>query len=73
MTHLFIPVSMSDRIDKVTFVADLGNDLQFIVNKDKKWLVNFDAAKTKPLFFNHIRKLIEPSLFKIFLLYEVEL
>lgn len=38
-----------DLFNKVKMAVDLVNDLQSIVNCDKKWLLNFTASKTKLL------------------------
>ena len=36
--------------------AELDEDLRCIVEWDEKWLVSFNATKTKLLYFNHHRE-----------------
>lgn len=46
---------------EVKQAADLQNDLQSVISWGKKWLVKFNAPKTKRLFFSHLKELFLPS------------
>ena len=51
----------NDVSDKVEMAADLEDDLCTVVELDKKWLVSFNASKTKLLSINRFRAPFLPS------------
>lgn len=63
MTLPFTPVSIANpSVDKVNLAPVLDKDLQSVVNWVRKWLVNFNAPKTKMLSFTHHRDLFLPAI-----------
>lgn len=44
----------NDQLDEVKMATDVQNYLQAVVNRAKRWLINFNASKTI-LTINHLR------------------
>lgn len=45
----------NDQLDKVKMATDVQNYHQAVVNRAKRWLINFNASKTIILTINHLR------------------
>ena len=56
---VYSSITGSDQFEKVEMAAELEYDLRGIVEWGNRWLVTFNATKTKLLSFNHHR---DPSL-----------
>ena len=54
-TTVYSGITGSDQFEKVEMAAELEYDLRSIVEWGNRWLVTFNATKTKLLSFNHHR------------------
>lgn len=52
----------SIRVDKDNLAADLEDDIQSVVIWFKKWIVNVNASKMKPLSFTHLTEQLVPAI-----------
>lgn len=59
--YAYLKRKSDDQLDKLKLVADFNNDLHFIVNWNKKWIVIFHTSKTKLHFINRLRDLLPLS------------
>ena len=56
VTSAYSSIQPFDFFDRLEMTAGMEEDLRCIVEWGKKWLVSFNATKTKLLYFNRLRE-----------------